>query len=64
LDFMTALYCIAVEKEDTRLVPYVFIYRLFFILLVDITKFLATIEEFLGLRMTWGKLDRISVSET
>jgi biofilm PGA synthesis N-glycosyltransferase PgaC len=63
LDFMTALYCIAVEKEDARLIPFALIYRLFFILLVDITKFMATIEEFLGLKMTWGKLDRLGVSK-
>ena len=63
LDFMAALYCIAVEKEDAWLIPYALIYRMFFILLVDITKFMATIEEFLGLKMTWGKLDRMGVSK-
>ncbi len=64
LDLMTALYCIAVEKEDVRLIPYAVVYRLFFILLIDITKCMATIEEFLGMRMTWGKLERIGVAKT
>ncbi|MGE5354081.1 MAG: glycosyltransferase [Acidobacteriota bacterium] len=59
LDLMTALYCVAVEKEDIRLVPYAFIYRLIFILMIDITKAMATVEEFLGIEMNWGKLERI-----
>ena len=58
LDFMAAIYCIAVEKEEFRLVPYAIIYRLVFVLLIDITKAMATVEEFLGLEMEWGKLER------
>jgi len=61
LDVMTALYCIAVDREEMRLVLYAVIYRMIFILLVDITKAAATIEEFLGVEMTWGKLDRIGI---
>ncbi len=58
LDLVTALYCIAVEKEEFRLIWYAIIYRMFFILIIDICKTMSTIEEFLGIRMTWGKLDR------
>jgi poly-beta-1,6 N-acetyl-D-glucosamine synthase len=58
LDIMSAIYCIAAEKEEFRLVPYAIIYRLIFILLIDVTKAMATVEEFLGVRMTWGKLER------
>lgn len=58
LDFMAAIYCIAVEKEEFRLVPYAIFYRLVFVLLIDITKAMATVEEFLGLEMEWGKLER------
>jgi cellulose synthase/poly-beta-1,6-N-acetylglucosamine synthase-like glycosyltransferase len=59
LDLITALYCIAVEKEEFRLVAYAIIYRMFFILIIDICKAMSTIEEFLGIKMTWGKLDRV-----
>ncbi|MGE5680610.1 MAG: glycosyltransferase [Bacillota bacterium] len=62
LDLMTALYCVAVEKEDIRLVPYALIYRLVFILIIDITKAMATVEEFLGIEMNWGKLERVGNS--
>ena len=37
---------------------YSIIYRMFFILIIDICKLMSTIEEFLGIRMTWGKLER------
>jgi len=63
LDLMAAIYCVAVEKEEFRLVPYAIIYRLVFILLIDVTKMMATIEEFLGFQMTWGKLQRVGFSQ-
>ncbi len=59
LDLIAALYCVAVEKEEARLVFYSLFYRLFFILIVDVCKTFATIEEFLGIGMSWGKLERI-----
>ena len=59
LDLVTALYCVAVEKEEFRLIWYAIIYRMFFILIIDICKAMSTIEEFLGIRMTWGKLERV-----
>ena len=59
LDLVTALYCVAAEKEEFRLVGYSIIYRMFFILIIDICKAMSTVEEFLGIRMTWGKLERV-----
>ncbi len=61
LDLVTALYCVAVEKEEYRLVGYSLIYRMFFILIIDVCKAMSTVEEFLGIRMTWGKLERVGV---
>jgi poly-beta-1,6-N-acetyl-D-glucosamine synthase len=58
LDLMSAIFCIAAEKEEFRLVPYAIVYRIVFILLIDVTKAMATVEEFLGFSMTWGKLER------
>jgi hypothetical protein len=58
LDLITALYCISVEREEYKLVWYAVIYRMFFILLIDVCKLMSAIEEFLGIRMTWGKLER------
>ncbi len=63
LDLITALYCVAVEKEEFRLVWYAIVYRMFFILVIDICKAMSTVEEFLGIRMTWGKLERVGAAK-
>ena len=63
LDFMAAIFCIAAEKEEARLIPYSLIYRIFFVLMIDITKAMATVEEFLGLAMSWGKLERVGLKK-
>ncbi len=58
LDIVAALYCVAAEKEEFRLIGYAIFYRMIFILIIDICKTMSTIEEFLGIKMTWGKLER------
>jgi poly-beta-1,6-N-acetyl-D-glucosamine synthase len=58
LDVAAALYTVAMEEEDLRLVPYAIVYRLLFITLVDVAKLLASVEELARVRMTWGKLAR------
>lgn len=58
LDLIAALYCTAVEKEEIRLVFYSLFYRIFFILIIDVCKTIAAIEEYLGFGMNWGKLER------
>ncbi|MCF6268393.1 MAG: glycosyltransferase [Melioribacteraceae bacterium] len=62
LDFMSAVYCIAVEKEEFRLVPWAIVYRMVFVLLIDVTKAMATVEEFLGIKMEWGHLERTGLA--
>lgn len=61
LDIMAAIYCIAAEKEEVRLIPYSIVYRVMFIIIIDITKAAATVEEFLGIEMNWGKLERVGL---
>lgn len=58
LDVAAALYTVAMEEEDLSLVPYAVLYRLFFIVTIDVAKMFATVEEVLKVRMTWGKLER------
>lgn len=58
LDLIAAVYCIASEKEEIRLVFYSFIYRVFFTLIVDVCRIFSAIDEFFGIKMTWGKLER------
>jgi poly-beta-1,6-N-acetyl-D-glucosamine synthase len=59
LDVAAALHTVAIEEEDLWLVPLAVVYRFFFILLVDVTKLLATMEEALKFDMSWGKLERV-----
>ena len=58
LDVAAALYAVAMEEEDLMLVPYAVLYRLFFIVTVDVAKLFASLEELFKVRMTWGKLER------
>ncbi len=58
LDVSASIYCVSVTKERMKLVLYSIYYRIFFINIINIAKVLASIEEFLGIEMNWGKLDR------
>jgi hypothetical protein len=49
---------VVVEDEDPILIPYAIAFRMFYITIVDVAKVLATIEEWRGTAMTWGKLQR------
>ena len=58
LDIVAATYCVIVEEEDPSLIFYSVVFRLFYITIIDISKVFATIEEWRGTAMTWGKLQR------
>jgi cellulose synthase/poly-beta-1,6-N-acetylglucosamine synthase-like glycosyltransferase len=58
LDVAAALHTVAMEEEDLSLVPYAVAYRFFFVAIIDVAKLLASVEEFLNVRMSWGKLER------
>jgi poly-beta-1,6-N-acetyl-D-glucosamine synthase len=58
LDVFIAIHAVAMEKEQWKLVLYSFFYRFFYIVIIDVTKLFATLEEWLGMDMAWGKLAR------
>jgi biofilm PGA synthesis N-glycosyltransferase PgaC len=58
LDLLVAVHAILMEKEDMGLAIYSIFYRFFYVLIVDVTKVFATLEEAVGLDMSWGKLAR------
>jgi len=58
LDMAGALYCVLVTNERLSLVFYAFLYRIFFIPVINVAKFLAALEEWLQIKMEWGKLER------
>jgi poly-beta-1,6-N-acetyl-D-glucosamine synthase len=58
LDLLIAVHAILMEREDMGLAIYAVFYRFFYILIIDVTKVFATLEELIGLDMSWGKLAR------
>ncbi len=58
LDVVAAAYCVVIEEEDPSLIFYAICFRLFYINIIDVSKVFATIEEWRGNTMTWGKLER------
>lgn len=58
LDVVAAAYCVIIEEEDPSLIAYSVLFRVFYINIIDVSKVFATLEEWRGTAMTWGKLDR------
>jgi cellulose synthase/poly-beta-1,6-N-acetylglucosamine synthase-like glycosyltransferase len=58
LDIVTGVYAVVLEREDPRMLVVTPLVRICYSLLVDVAKMLATIEQWFGLRMNWGKLER------
>ena len=58
LDLLIAIHAILMEREDIGLAIYSVFYRFFYILIIDVCKLFATLEELVGLDMSWGKLAR------
>jgi poly-beta-1,6 N-acetyl-D-glucosamine synthase len=58
LDLLIAFHAILMERERVSLAFYSVFYRFFYILIIDVTKVFATLEELIGLDMSWGKLAR------
>lgn len=58
LDVVAAAYCVVIEEEDPSLILYAVLFRVFYINITDISKVFASIEEWRGTAMTWGKLER------
>jgi poly-beta-1,6 N-acetyl-D-glucosamine synthase len=58
LDIVLAIHAILMEREDLKLALYAVFYRMFYVLIIDVTKMFATLEELIGLDMHWGKLAR------
>ena len=58
MDLVAAAYCCVIEDEDPMIIPYAVLFRILYINIIDVAKVLATIEEWRGHSMTWGKLER------
>ena len=59
LECAVAAFCIAVEDEHPLLVLLTPMFRVFYMLVLDVARVLATLEEFKGVAMGWDKLTRL-----
>ncbi len=59
LDVAIAAFCIAIESERLRLIVWAIPYRFLYQTVMDIIRLMATIEEFMGLKMDWGQIKRM-----
>lgn len=58
LDMVAAAYCIVVEGEDVSLLAYAPLFRICYLLALDVSRVAAAVEEYRGVGMSWGKLER------
>jgi poly-beta-1,6-N-acetyl-D-glucosamine synthase len=58
LDAITTLYCLGVERAKLRHALYAPVERLVYKNKLGVCKNIPSLEEFAGLKMGWGKLDR------
>jgi cellulose synthase/poly-beta-1,6-N-acetylglucosamine synthase-like glycosyltransferase len=61
LDMVAALVTVSMEEEQLSLVPLAVVYRVFFILFLDVTKSFASIEELFRIGMEWDPVRRTPV---
>jgi len=64
LDLIVSLHAVSLEEEDLSMVFYAVPYRMVFLFAVDVTKLLATFEELLKVKMTWGRIERMGRTKT
>jgi biofilm PGA synthesis N-glycosyltransferase PgaC len=63
LDLVAALVTVSMEEEQLSLVPLAVVYRVFFILFLDVTKSFAATEELFRFGMDWDQVRRVPLNE-
>jgi poly-beta-1,6-N-acetyl-D-glucosamine synthase len=59
LDIAIAAFCIAIEAGRLRLVAWSLPYRFLYQTVMDVVRLIAILEEFMGLKMSWGQIKRL-----
>jgi poly-beta-1,6-N-acetyl-D-glucosamine synthase len=59
LESAIAAFCVAVEDEHPGLIALSPLFRVFYLVLLDLARLLASIEEFTQVTMSWDKLSRL-----
>lgn len=59
LECAVVAFCVAVEDENPCLMLLAPLYRSFYMVVLDVARLLATLEEFKGVAMGWDKINRL-----
>jgi cellulose synthase/poly-beta-1,6-N-acetylglucosamine synthase-like glycosyltransferase len=59
LECAVVAFCVAVERDTPWLVALTPVFRGFYMLVLDVARLLATLEEFKGVAMGWDKIARL-----
>ena len=59
LDCATALYCVCVEEQAARLSLLAPLFRIFYLVVLDVARLFAAFDELAHVRMSWDKLARL-----
>jgi biofilm PGA synthesis N-glycosyltransferase PgaC len=59
LESAVAAFCVAVEDEQPRLMALGPLFRIFYLVVMDVARLLATVEEFARVGMSWDKVSRL-----
>jgi len=59
LDCATALYCVCVEEEAPRLALLAPLFRIFYLIVLDVARLFAACDELAHVGMSWDKLNRL-----
>jgi len=59
LECAVATFCVAVEDEHPALIAISPLFRVFYLVVLDVARLFATVEEFAHVRMSWDKVSRL-----
>ena len=59
LECAVAAFCVAVEDEQPSLIAVSPLFRVFYLVVLDVARLFATVEEFAHISMSWDKVTRL-----
>lgn len=59
LESAVAVFCVAVEDEQPALIAISPLFRAFYLVVLDVARLFATVDELAQVRMTWDKVSRL-----
>ena len=64
LECAVAAFCVTVEDESPWLIGLAPVFRVFYMVVLDVARLLAAVEEFAAVGMNWDKVSRLGKLKT